>query len=103
MPPTKEQLEVATQALRTEAGIWDEQSGKIGSVVGKVADLRLSRIEAGVFQLIVSPYDSLADQLTNRCGEGRDRMAEIATTLRQVADTYEAEEARNEHRLRNLY
>jgi hypothetical protein len=103
LPPTREQLQVATDALRTEAGVWDAQSAKMGEIVTKSADLRLSRIEAGIFQIIVGPYDAATDQVTNRCREGQQRMTEVATTLRQVADTYDAEEARNEHRLRNLY
>lgn len=103
MSPTKEQLTVATNALRTDASVWDAQSTAIGDVVPKVQDLRLSRIEAGVFQVMVRPYDDVAEELTNRCGEGKARMIEIADTLHTVADTYDAEEAKNMHALRNLY
>ncbi|HET9138525.1 hypothetical protein [Actinophytocola sp.] len=103
MAPTKQELQVATDALRAEAGVWDGQSTTMGEVAAKAEGLRLSRIEAGIFQLIVGPYDAAADQVTNRCREGEQRMAEVADTLRQVADTYDAEEARNEHQLRNLY
>lgn len=103
MPPTKDQVTVATNALRSDAGIWDAQSTSLGKIGPQVQDLRLSRIEAGVFQLMVGPYDTLADQLTDRCTEGTGRLAEVGKTLRTAADTYDAEEAKNEHALRNLY
>jgi hypothetical protein len=48
-------------------------------------------------------YDDTADQITARCREGHQRMTEVASTLRQVADTYEAEEAKNVHRFTNIY
>jgi hypothetical protein len=103
LPPTTQELQVATKALRSEAGVWDTQSTTMGEIATKATDLRLSRIEAGIFQLIVGPYDAAADQVTHRCEEGKQRMTEVADTLRQVADTYDAEEARNEHKFRNLY
>jgi len=103
LPPTTQELQVATNSLRSEAGVWDAQSTAMGEIATKAADLRLSRIEAGIFQLIVGPYDAAADQVTTRCKEGQQRMTEVGITLRQVADTYDAEEARNEHKLRNLY
>jgi hypothetical protein len=43
------------------------------------------------------------DVVTARCREGAQRMTEIASTLRHVANTYEDEERRNEHTFRNLY
>jgi hypothetical protein len=95
-------VKVATDALRTEAGVWGQQSTQLGTVAAKVDGLRFGRLEAGVFQLIVSPYEQLTDQVHSRCQEGVTRMTEIADTLRQVATTYDQEELDNTHRLKNL-
>ncbi len=103
MPPSKQELQVATDALRTEAGIWDQQSDQLAAIVGEVEGLRLHRLEAGIFELIVSAYGAVVDQVSARCAEGHQRTVEVAATLRQVADTYDDEERRNEHAFRQLY
>jgi hypothetical protein len=103
VPPTAEQVQVATDALRTEAGVWDAQSTQLGAIQSKVSGLTFSRLEAGIFQVLVSVNDDLVNHVTARCGEGKTQMAAIASTLRSVADTYDAEERSNEHSFRNIY
>ncbi|SDY98525.1 hypothetical protein SAMN05444365_104438 [Micromonospora pattaloongensis] len=102
-PPSKQEVAVATETLRTEANMWLRHSDQMEVIAGKAQGLRMTRLEAGIFQLLVSPYDEVADQITARCREGQQRMADIAATLRQVADTYDAEDASNAHKLQNLY
>lgn len=96
-------VSVATDALRTEAGLWSTQSAALAALSPRVATLHISRIEAGIFQLLVSAYDTVTDVVRDRTAEGAQEMAVIATTLNQVANTYDAEDAAGEHRLRNLY
>lgn len=104
MPPTnRQQVTVATDALRIEAAEWDRQSTAIGATAAKVADMELGRVEAGLFQLIVSPYNDVVRHVSQRCLEGQTAMAEVANTLRQVADTYDEEDRSNEHKIRNIY
>jgi hypothetical protein len=43
------------------------------------------------------------DQVIARASEGTTQMAEIGKTLRSVADTYDQEDASNEHKLKNIY
>ena len=102
-PPSKAQIKVATDALRAEAAIWDQQSSELGKIVSQANDLRLDRAEAGIFQIIFDAYSSVVDQVTARSGEGQQRMADVADTLHQVADTYDEEDAANLHLLKNLY
>lgn len=103
MPPTAQQIQVATDALRTEAGVWDAQAAQLGNIQSKVSELTFSRLEAGIFQVLVSVNDDLVNHVSTRCGEGNTQMTSIASTLRSVADTYDAEERSNEHSFRNLY
>ena len=102
-PPTRQQVTVATDALRREANEWDHQSVALAAIGQKITGLELGRVEAGLFQLIVSPYNELVAKVIDRCREGQTAMAEVATTLRHVADTYEEEDRNNAHRIRDLY
>jgi uncharacterized protein YukE len=102
-PPSKAQIKVATDALRTEAGVWDQQSSELGKIVNQAHGLRLDRIEAGIFQIIFDAYASVANQVTARSREGQKSMADVADTLHQVADTYDEEDVTNLHLLKNLY
>ena len=88
------ELQVIRSSLLNVAGIWDQQATTTGTIPGKAGDLRLDRFDAGVFQLIVSPYDSVVNAIAARCAEGRCRMHEIATALRQCAENYARTEAR---------
>ena len=87
------ELQVVGSSLRHVAGIWDQEATAIGTVPGRAEGLRLDRFDAGVFQLIVSPYDSVVDAVAARCTEGKSRMEDIATALRHCADNYAKTEA----------
>lgn len=102
-PPSRQQVTVATGALRTEAVEWEHQSTAIAVVANKVAGMQLGRVEAGLFQLIVSPYNDIVEHVSQRCREGQAAMNEVAATLRKVADTYDEEDRANEHKIRNIY
>ncbi len=101
--PSTTQIKVATKTLRDEADIWDQQSVTAKTIANQTDSLRMDRLEAGIFQIIVSDYGSVVDQITARSQEGQQRMADIASTLHQVANTYDQEEAENLHHLKNLY
>jgi hypothetical protein len=102
-PPTAQEVKVATDALRTEAGVWDKESGEMGKIGPEAEGLRLNRIEAGLFQVIFDTYGQVIDQVIARSNEGGTQMADVAKTLRSVADTYDQEEAANVHKLNNIY
>jgi hypothetical protein len=61
------------------------------------------RSAAGIFQVVVFGYEDVVNAVSARCREGRQRMAEIAQTLHSVAGRYDAEEAKNDHMIRDLY
>ena len=102
-PPSREQVSVATNALRNEAGEWLAQSALLATQSAKVAEMEFGRLEAGLFQLMVGPYNDVIDAVAARSKEAAAAMTEIAGTLRSVADTYDAEDKASEHRIRNIY
>jgi len=89
--------------LRAEANVWLRLSDQLQAIATKAQGLDMTRMESGIFQLIVTPYDQAIAQIADRCREGTERMKDIAGTLRKVADTYDDEEARNVHRFEKLY
>jgi hypothetical protein len=89
------ELKVITDAMRHAAGIWDQQASAIGSISGKVEGMSLGRFEAGVFQLIVSPYDGVVTQVAGRCQEGQHNMQAIAVALDNSANNYDTTEQTN--------
>ena len=102
-PPTAQEIKTATEALRTEAGVWDKESGEMAKIGPKVEGMRLDRVEAGLFQIIFDAYGQVIEQVIARSNEGKAEMTEVGKTLRSVADTYDQEEAANVHKLKNIY
>lgn len=101
--PSRAEVTVATNALRREADIWDDQRDVLDKLSTKVAAMEFGRLEAGLFQMMVGPYNDVIHAVAARTREGSNAMNGIADTLRSVADTYDAEDLSNEHRIRNLY
>jgi hypothetical protein len=90
---------VATSLLRTEALQWDTESGRLAALAPRIGDMQFGRLEAGIFQLMVGPYDALVQLITERCREGVTATADIAAALRSVADTYDAQDEATAGRL----
>ncbi|MEU3222059.1 hypothetical protein ABZ695_02730 [Streptomyces sp. NPDC006976] len=85
-------LKHITDALRAEAKMWDEQSDSMGQVAGAVQGMRMTRLEAGLFQMIVSSYSEAIDQISTRCLEGQVCMADVADALIKNANAYDNQE-----------
>lgn len=88
-------IEVDTSALRSVAKTWDHEADAIGTIPEMARGLHLNHITAGVFQLIVSPYEALLDQVADRSAQGKTEMGNIATELRNTATAYEQTEDEN--------
>ncbi|MFE4327993.1 hypothetical protein ACFRQM_00715 [Streptomyces sp. NPDC056831] len=96
-------LKIITDGLRTDAAMWDEQSAAIGGVAHKVESMRMTRIEAGLFQIIFTAYDSAIDQISARCTEGSSRMSEVADALIKNAKAYDNHEISTEKSVEDAY
>lgn len=87
---TVSEVFVVTEALRKEAGTWDEQAVLIRSAATRAEVLRLTRLTAGIFNPIVSEYEATIDAVTARCLEGEREMTAIASALLRNADAYDS-------------
>jgi len=101
--PSRDQVTVATNVLRSEAGQWELQADAMAVITQGVAGRSMNRVEAGLFQGIVGPYNEVVAQVSGRCREAVEAMTEVASTLRKVADVYDEEDRSNAHRMHRLY
>ncbi|MBC2875977.1 MULTISPECIES: hypothetical protein [Streptomyces] len=85
-------LKVITDGIRTDAGMWDKQSATLGGIHNTVEGLRMTRLEAGLFQILVSAYMDAVDQISSRTSEGRDRTKAVADALAVNARAYDDHE-----------
>ncbi|GAA2918382.1 hypothetical protein GCM10020221_13350 [Streptomyces thioluteus] len=85
-------LKVITDGIRNDARMWDAQSTTLGGIHGTVEGLRMTRLEAGLFQILVSAYTDAVNQVSARTAEGRDRAKEVADALAVNAKAYDNHE-----------
>jgi hypothetical protein len=83
--------------------VWSTQAGAMEQTHSAAARLGFDRLQAGVFQVIVTAHTDVVAAIEARCAEAAREMARIAATLREAADTYDDEERRHVHALRHLY
>ncbi|MGW0248009.1 hypothetical protein ACWDYH_15385 [Nocardia goodfellowii] len=103
MAPTAQEIKVATDSLRTDSKTWAAQSDAMDGLKTKISGLEFGRIEAGLFQGIVDAHTKLVNKLSTLCGEAGAKFDEVASTVQLCADTYDAEDAAQKHRIDNLW
>ncbi|KUL27782.1 type VII secretion target [Actinoplanes awajinensis] len=101
--PSPDEVRVATDALRREANQWDTQSGRLSALSGTSSGMEFGRLEAGLFQMMVTPYNDVLHGVSARCAEGATAMTEMAQTLRTAVQTYQSEDEAGAHRMKNIY
>jgi hypothetical protein len=100
MAPT---LKTVTDALRSEARMWDRQAEAMNCVHNTIEGLRLTRLEAGIFQVLFSAYENATNQLSARSNEAGQRMGEIADALVKNATAYDNREAETTASIEGAY
>lgn len=95
--PSAQEIQVATGALRSEGGIWKTEGDACGVLAEKVAGLNRTRLEAGIFQIYIGPYQQVCTLVNTVLTQGDTAMGNIGQTLNDSADMYDREEANNVH------
>jgi hypothetical protein len=85
-PPSPAQLAAEINELHNDASKWDQQSAALSQIRSQAGALKFDRLEAGMFQVIVTEYNNVVTQVSARTAEGHDRTADVAAALRTVAD-----------------
>ncbi|MBE6482638.1 MAG: hypothetical protein E7Z94_09785 [Actinomyces ruminicola] len=87
------ELRVCTDAINKEADLWEDQSVETVGVSNAAVMLRMSRLQAGIFQVIVSANDDVCDLVSNACLHGSQEMDAVAVALRENSRAYQEQEA----------
>jgi len=106
MAPTPEQYQVALQALRDDADVWDHCAADLGAAKGTADGLDLEALhfsyvadKLGVTAL----YQQFQAKMVGLLGEGQTMSTNVATALRNSAQTYQQEEESGVHRMNNVW
>ena len=76
--------------LRNDGGAWLAQSFAMDKITEVVRGLRLTRVEAGAYQIMFDPYDKLVVRVDSLSVEGSKVMRGIRDVLRGIADDVQA-------------
>ena len=104
VPASAEQITVSLEALRADAADWDHAADEL-RVAARRADATV--VPSAAFSFAGGPvaqaYELLRVNTADLLAVGAQEFAAMAESLRAAADTYEADELRTLHRLRNIY
>lgn len=106
MPPTKEQLDVALAALRSDAKVWTDVANDLDAAKGTAANLNL---EALHFSYIADKlgmtalYKEFQTKMVRLLGEGATNDNSVSDSLTKAAATYEQEEQEGVHRMKGVW
>jgi hypothetical protein len=102
--PPAEQITVSLAALRADAADWEHAAGELRTAARR-ADAAV--VPSAAFSFAGAPveraYELLRVNTAGLLAAGAQEFGAMAAALRAAADTYEADELRHLHRLRNVY
>ena len=96
-------LKTTTDAIRTDARMWDRQSVAIGDAATAIKGLRRTQYEFGLFVGFFDAYMDCVDFLSDRCTEGKSAMSDIADTLVKNAKAYDDHEVDTKKSVEDAY
>ncbi|WP_280459084.1 type VII secretion target [Nocardia carnea] len=88
-----DELYIALNTMLHAANKCDEAADNLDKASGRTSDVEIGRENAGTFALTIEKYATVPEYVRSRVNEGATVMRDIAVVLRQVRDTYEAEDA----------
>lgn len=103
MAPSKKQLNVSIERMKTASTGWSATSHDLTQAGDKIAELKFSKLEAGIFQHAYQAYIDAASYVQDRMREGASETTNVSSTLKVNADTYQREEESNTHAIKGLY
>jgi hypothetical protein len=78
--------------MRAAAAAWDSARDHLRTASGMAEGLKLSRVQAGIFQIAWDKYVVTTTYIVDRLNEGAAEAESIGVVLRASADTYERED-----------
>jgi len=87
--PTPDVIEVAKDALYREAGLWDEQVGRLSDCAFQAEHSIIDLYDVVQFNDFLTGYNEVTRVFARLCTQGSLVTRDVAQTLRTVANTYE--------------
>ena len=90
MGMTDQEMRAASGALITEAGKWEDEAPNLTSIQTALQGMTLTRVEAGLFQIMFDSYEQCRSNVEARAGEGSTEFKKMGETLREISKDYAA-------------
>jgi hypothetical protein len=105
MAPSHEEVKVACEALRSDAKKWGTASDDMSTAASSAQNLVLGREQFGYAAEnhgLVAAYTTLQQRVATLLAGADTEFNKISSTLKQVADTYEREDAEGAHKFNQM-
>lgn len=86
-------LSICAPAIEGDCEHWEGTKAHLSAAHTAVHALRLNRFEAGIFQLVVGPNNSVCDRMEDELGRAILEADRIVKALRQSLAAYRNNEA----------
>lgn len=96
-------LSICGPAIEAECKHWESTKEPLESTRAAVSSLRLNRIEAGIFQLVVGPNNDVCTKLEEELGRASTEATAIANALQRSLAAYRKHEAETSEIIDNTF
>lgn len=106
MAPTPDQYEAALDALRDDAEKWEQCGSDLGAAKTTAEGLDLEALHFSYIADklgVTALYQQFQAKMVGLLGEGQTMSGNVATALRNSAQTYQQEEEAGVHRMNDVW
>jgi hypothetical protein len=99
-------IEVALQAMRSDAQVWQTAAGSLDAPVGALGGLTLTGADVsmyGVDRGLDRTYENARTAVIDMLGQAKENFTNLANALSAAADTYQREEEQNLHTFETMH
>ena len=99
-------IDVALQALRSDARLWSAAASSLDGPNTAIGGLALSGMEMSMYAVdagLDRTYNNARNRLTEMLGQAEQNFTNLSKALLAAAETYEYEEEANMHLMEGTY
>lgn len=99
-------IDVALQALRSDAQLWSTAASELEAPKGAVGGLALGGAEMSMYAVdlgLDQTYNNARARIIDLLGQGQQNFNNLSQALTAAADTYQREEEANLHLIEGTY
>jgi hypothetical protein len=99
-------VDVALEALRSDAGVWHTAAGNLTGPMNALAGLTLTGADVSMWAVdrgLDRTYDQARTAVIDLLRQGAENFTNLGNALAAAADTYQREEEANLHRFDSIH